>query len=141
MTGCGAGAGGVCMMKDKSRLEWLKNEYNKIDWFEYQKTVLMAGTVIMVVSMCFSVNIIMLGFHNIDLGHNMLRLNELWIVRFNTTMRDEGRYADGTIGVKDASQLIYIGSSQIRNGWGSLMITSILFGIFVTTLRYSKKIY
>lgn len=126
-------------MKNEHK-HWLKREYDKIDWFEYQKTVLMAGTVVMVVSMCFSVNMIMLGFHNMDLGHNMLRMNEIWIIKFNTTLKDTGSDGNGGIGVYGASQLIYIGSSQLRNGWASLMITSILFGVFVTTLRYSKKI-
>lgn len=111
-----------------------------VDWFELQKTMVMASVVVFAVSMCLSVNVIMLGFHNLDLGHNMLRLNELWILRFNTTLSDVGSDMKGNIDTAGASELIFIGVAQLRNGWTSLMVTAIMFGVSAASLRYMKEV-
>ncbi len=110
-----------------------------IDWFEVEKSMLMASVIVFAVSMCLSVNIIMLGFHNLDLGHNMLRMNELWIVRFNETITDAGSDGNGYITAFEASELIHIGVAQIRTGWVQLMVTSIMFGVSAASLRYMKE--
>ena len=111
----------------------------KIDWFEIKKDFMMASCLVMIVSMCLSIWTIALGYHNMDLGHNLALVNAIWEDRFNETFVDRGVTGQGVIMVFAPVNGIQVGYLQLVQGWSSLMVTSLLLGVFLTTLRYMRR--
>jgi len=110
-----------------------------IDWFEIKKDFMMASCLVMIVSMCLSIWTIALGYHNMDLGHNLATVNAIWGERFNETFVDRGVTGQGVIMVFAPVNGIQVGYLQLVQGWSSLMVTSLLLGVFLTTLRYMRR--
>lgn len=110
----------------------------RINWFEISLDFHLAYTIALAVSMCIAMMMIMLGFHNMDLGHNMGRLNMVWEEAFNETLVDRGIGA-GKVKIFNQANLVQTGAQQIMNGVIGLMISGALFGSAATALRFKRR--
>ena len=108
----------------------------KIDWLEIQKDLIMGGCLVMVLSMCLSMWLIGTGYHGFDMGHNMRYVETM----FNVSFADYGtNMITGQPTRTPTLEMIQRGSQQMTTGTIGLLVTSILFGVSIATLRYMRK--
>lgn len=109
----------------------IKKLYLMVDWFEFQKSIMMGAVLTVIISLVLSIMIFHTGMHNLDTGWNM-RVTELSLnVSFQDFMSDYQLH--------NAKYIITLGYEQIRTGLIATFIFSLILGYFLTSLRFMVR--